>query len=144
MVLYLFFRKWSYFTLKVSLPYHFCPIALVARSPTIYLLPFPFLGKNLCQNTKNNKNPKKYFWPFFPPSVVSLFHPRLPTMKKILSAFISISYSLNLSVNEIEFPFTNSILIKKWNASSDLASFHACKRIWKGILAVQIYDFFGA
>ena len=29
-----------------------------------------------------------------------------------------------------------------WNALSDLASFYACKRIWIGILTVQVYDFF--
>ena len=63
--------------------------------------------------------------------------------KKILSAFVSLSYSLNLLVNEMEFPFTNSILNKKWNASSDLTSFHARKRIWIGVPTVQIYDFFG-
>lgn len=33
----------------------------------------------------------------------------------ILSAFISVLYSLKLSVNEIEFLFTNFVLIKQWN-----------------------------
>ena len=69
------------------------------------------------------------FRPFFPPSDVSLFHTRLSTQEKIPSVFVLLSHSLKLSVNEIEVPFTNSILVKKWNASSDLASFHARKRI---------------
>ena len=33
-------------------------------------------------------------------------------MKIIVSAFVSLLYSLNLLVNEIEVPFTNSILVK--------------------------------
>ena len=52
------------------------------------------------------------FRPFFPPSDVSLFHTRLSTQEKTLSVFVSISHSLKLSVNEIEVPFTNSILVK--------------------------------
>ena len=32
---------------------------------------------------------------------------------------------------------------QKQNASGDLASFHAHKRIWNGVLAVQVYNFFG-
>jgi hypothetical protein len=58
---YLFFPEMVILYPESSLPCHFCPIALVARLPAIYLLPFPFPGKNLHQKTKNKKNPKKYF-----------------------------------------------------------------------------------
>ena len=36
-------------------------------------------------------------------------------MKNISSSFVSVSYSLMLSSNEIDFLFTNSILVKQWN-----------------------------
>ena len=65
------------------------------------------------EDTKNiKKDPKNHFQPFFPPSDVSLFHTRSSTQEKISSVFVLLSHSLKLSVNEIEVPFTNSILIK--------------------------------
>ena len=83
-----------------------CTYRLIACYP---LAPISVLFGENCVKKKTKIN---FFDRFLPPSFVLLFHPRLPTLKKILSSFISISYSLNLSVNEIEFPFTNSILVK--------------------------------
>ena len=62
---YLFFPEMVVLCPESSLPCHFCPIALVARPPAIYLLPFLFLGKFVSKNTKIFKNPKKSFLTVF-------------------------------------------------------------------------------
>ena len=45
---------------------------------------------------------KTLFWPFFPPSFISLFHTRSTTMKNVPTIFIFVLDSLNLSENEIK------------------------------------------
>ena len=112
-------------------PCHSCPIAFVARSLAIHLLPFSFPWKICVGNTKNiqksHKYPQNRFRPFLPPSDVSLFHTRLSTQEKIPSVFVLLSHSLNLSVNEIEVPFTNSILVKNGTRQAILLLFTLIK-----------------
>ena len=78
------------------------------------------------------------FRPFFPPSDVSLFLTRSSTQEKILSVFVLLSHSLNLLVNEIEVPFTNSILVKNGTRQAILLLFTVVKGFE---LAFQRYKF---
>ena len=104
---------------------HSCPIAFVSRSLAIHLLPFPFPLEEL--RRKHQKYSHISFRPFFPPSDVSLFHTRSSTQEKIPSVFVLLSHSLNLSVNEIEVPFTNSILVKNGTRRAILLLFTLLK-----------------
>jgi len=101
------------------------PIAFVTRSLAIHLLPFPFPWKIRVE--KHHKSTYINFRPFLPPSDVSLFHTRLSTQEKIPSVFVSISHSLKLLVNEIEVPFTNSILVKNGTRRAILLLFTLVK-----------------
>ena len=127
MVHNLSFRKWLYHNTKACKPATLAPSHLLPVRSLSTCSHFRFPGRSASETPKKSTHIR--FRPFFPPSDFSLFHTRLSTPEKIPSVFVSISHSLKLSVNEIEVPFTNSILVKKWNASSDLASFHARKRI---------------
>ena len=115
---------------------HSCPIAFVTHSLAIHLLPFPFPWKICVGNTKKYSHIS--FRPFLPPSDVSLFHTRLSTQEKIPSVFVSLSHSLKLSVNEIEVPFTNSILVKNGTHRATLLLFTLVKGFE---LASQQYRF---
>ena len=127
-------RKWLYHITKSLQTCHSFPIAFVARSFAIHLLPFPFPWKIWVGNTQ--KSTHISFWPFFPLSDVSLFHTRSSTQEKIPSVFVLLSHSLKLLVNEDWGSLYKFHPRKKWNASSDLASFHARKRIWIGVSTV--------
>ena len=104
---------------------HSCPITFVSRSLAIHLLPFSFPLEEL--RRKHQKYSHISFQPFFPPSDVSLFHTRSSTQEKIPSVFVLLSHSLKLSVNEIEVPFTNSILVKNGTCQAILLLFTLIK-----------------
>ena len=99
---------------RICCPFARYPLALISI----------FLGRS-------KSEPPKYiyiiFRPFFPPSDVSLFHTRSSTQEKILSVFVSLSHLLKLSVNEIEVPFTNSILVKNGTRRAILLLFTLIK-----------------
>lgn len=133
---YLFFPEMVVLCHESSLPCHFYPITLVAHPPAIYLFPFPFPRKFVSKNTKILKNPKKSFLTIFSTKCRFTF-----------------SYSVINPENDTECFCLTFILVKpiskwdrgslykfhprkKWNTSSDLASFHARKRIWIGVPAV--------
>ena len=121
-------------------PCHSCPISFVSRSLAIHLLPFPLPWKICTWNTKNipktTQIPTKSFstvssteWHFaFPYSVINL--------GKDIECFC-LAFALVKNISKWDrgslYKFHPR---KKRNASSNLASFHACKRIWIGVLMV--------
>ena len=118
-------RKWLSQITKACKPVTLAPSHLLPVHSLSTCSRFRFPGRSA------SETPKKYthisFRPFFPPSDVSLFHTRLSTQEKIPSVFVSLSHSLKLSVNEIEVPFTNSILVKNGTRRAILLLFTLVK-----------------
>ena len=115
---------------------HSCPIAFVARSLAIHLLPFSFPWKICVGNTKNTHT--LVFDRFFH-RVTFCFSILGNQLRKRFRVFLShFSHSLKLSVNEIEVPFTNSILVKNGTRRAILLLFTLVKGFE---LASQRYRF---
>ena len=117
-------RKWLYHITKACKPATLAPSHLLLVRSLSTCSRFRFLGRSASETPKN---PHISFRPFFPPSDVSLFHTRSSTQEKILSVFVLLSHSLKLSVNEIEVPFTNSILVKNGTRRAILLLFTLVK-----------------
>ena len=117
-------RKWLYHITKACQPATLAPSHLLpVRSLSTYSH-FRVLGRF---ESETPKNPHISFRPFFPPSDISLFHTWSSTQEKIPSVFVLLSHSLKLLVNEIEVPFTNSILVKNGTRRAILLLFTLVK-----------------
>ena len=117
-------RKWLYHITKACNPSTLAPSHLLLIHSLSTCSHFRVLGRS---ESETPKNPHISFRPFFPPSDVSLFHTRSSTQEKILSVFVLLSHLLKLLVNEIEVPFTNSILVKNGTRRAILLLFTLVK-----------------
>jgi hypothetical protein len=125
---YLFLRKWSYFVTKARYlaTFSLSHLSLVCQLSSCSHFRSP---ENLRQKNKNIKNPKKSFLTVFSTKCRFAFSYSVNKYEKYTKCF----YLTFVLVKPISKRDRGSLYKfhprKKWNASSDLASFHAHKRI---------------
>ena len=125
-----------------SPPCHFFPIASIARLPAIHLHPFPFPWEICAGNTKNIKKYPKIVFDRFSHRVTFRFSILGNQLRKRFQVFLSrFSHSLKISVNEIEVPFANFILIKNGTCRAILLLFTLVKGFEKVSLRYRFMTF---
>ena len=129
-------RKWLYHITKACQPATFSPSHLLPVRSLSTCSHFRFLGRS---ESETPKNPHiSVFDRFFHRVTFRFSILGYQTPEKILSVFVLLSHSLKLLVNEIEVPFTNSILVKNGTRRAILLLFTLVKGFE---LASQRYRF---